>query len=34
MGTDIASEYEKARALGLSETDLAVMTARAKAARL
>jgi adenosine deaminase len=34
MGTDIAGEYEKARALGLSEADLAGMTARAKAARL
>ncbi|MBO3732422.1 amidohydrolase family protein [Glycomyces niveus] len=34
MGTDIAGEYDKARALGLSETDLAVMTARARAARL
>ncbi|GAA2123566.1 hypothetical protein [Glycomyces algeriensis] len=34
MGTSIAGEYEKARALGLSETDLAVMTARARAARL
>lgn len=34
MGTDIAGEYEKARTLGLSETDLAVMTARARAARL
>lgn len=33
MGTTIAGEYEQARALGLSEADLAVMTARAKAAR-
>lgn len=34
MGTDIAGEYAKARALGLNETDLVMMTARAKAARL
>ncbi|MFC3491392.1 hypothetical protein [Glycomyces rhizosphaerae] len=34
MGTDIAGEYEKARTLGLSEADLAVMTTRALAARL
>lgn len=33
MGTTIAGEYEQARALGLSEADLAAMTARAKAAR-
>jgi adenosine deaminase len=34
MGTDIAGEYEKARTLGLSETDLVMMSARAKQARL
>lgn len=34
MGTDIAGEYAKARALGLNETDLVMMSARAKQARL
>lgn len=34
MGTDIAGEYEKARALGLGEEELAAMTARAREARL
>jgi adenosine deaminase len=34
MGTDIAGEYAKARALGLTETDLVMMSARAKKARL
>jgi adenosine deaminase len=34
MGTTIAGEYEKARSLGLSESDLAAVTARALASRL
>ncbi|THV28558.1 hypothetical protein E9998_10520, partial [Glycomyces paridis] len=34
MGTDIAGEYEKARSLGLGDTDLALLSERAKAARL
>lgn len=34
MGTDIAAEYAKAAALGLSETDLAAVSERAKTVRL
>ncbi|SDD35615.1 hypothetical protein [Glycomyces harbinensis] len=34
MGTTIAGEYERARSLGLSDADLAAMTATAKASRL
>ncbi|WP_026931124.1 hypothetical protein [Glycomyces tenuis] len=34
MGTDIADEYAKARALGLSEADLVAVSERAMAARL
>jgi len=34
LGTNIAGEYAKARALGLGEADLAAMSARARAARL
>ncbi len=34
MGTDIAAEYAKAAALGLSETDLVAISERAKAVRL
>ncbi|MCH7232941.1 hypothetical protein L0U85_19090 [Glycomyces sp. L485] len=34
MGTDIAAEYAKASSLGLSESDLAAVSAQARAARL